>query len=118
MIRRLLLAGILSLAGCATADPSPAPASLGTSAMAVDCGEVPSGTCREVADAAELMLGTAALAVEELDLPDDEDGLQIVGRYLVRLEADAGGDELVEVVRFTGSDNWSVRRAPARSDGN
>ena len=117
MIRRVLLAGTLSLAGCATADPSPAPASLNPSGMAVDCGEIPSGTCREVADAAELMLGTAPLAVEELDLPDDEDGLQMVERYLVRLEADAAGDELVEVVRFAGNDNWSVRRMPSPSGG-
>ena len=39
-------------------------------------------------------------------------------RYLVRLVPDDAGDELVEVVRFSGSDNWSVRRAPPPSGDN
>lgn len=118
MISRLVVAATLVLAGCASAGPSPAPASVPPSVTAVDCGEVQSDTCREVAEAAELMLGTSPLAVEELELPEDEDGLQMVERYLVRLEPDTAGDGLVEVVRFSGSDNWSVRRWPSPSGGN
>ena len=117
-MRRLVVAASLLLAGCASADPSPAPGSVTPSAAAVDCGGVAAGTCREVADAAERMLGTSPLVVEELDIPSDEGGLQLVERYLVTLEPDAAGDELVEVVRFSGSDNWSVRRAPSPSGDN
>lgn len=84
----------------------------------MDCGALPTTTCREVADAARLMLGTSPLAVEALELPEDEDGLEMAERYLVTLEPDAAGDELVEVVRFSGSDNWSVRRAPSPSGDN
>ena len=115
MSRHLALAAILVLAGCSTTDSSPtAPASVAPSDI-VDCGDVTADTCREVADAARMMLGTSPLVVEALELPEDEDGLQMVERYLVRLEPDAVGDDLVEVVRFSGNDNWSVRRAPVPS---
>lgn len=117
MIRRAL-AATLVLAGCAAADPSLLPASRVPSATTLRCGEVASATCREVAAAAELMLGTSPVVVEELELPEHEDGLEMAERYLVRLEPDAAGDELVEVVRFVGSDSWSVRRPPPPSGGN
>jgi hypothetical protein len=59
------------------------------------------------------MLGTAALTVEPLPLPSDG-GLPVAERFLVSLAPDHAGDELVEVVRFEGSENWSVRRLAAR----
>ena len=117
MKRRLAWVAIVILSGCSTASPSLTPtASAGPSGL--DCGELATDTCHEVANAAHLMLGTSPLVVDELELPDDNDGLQMVERYLVRLEPDADGDELVEVVRFAGSDNWSVRRAPETSGDN
>ena len=117
MSHRILAAAVVLLAGC-TAAPIPTPLASSQPSDVLDCGGVTPDTCREVADAARLMLGTAPLGVEELELPDEEDGLRMVERYLVRLEPDAAGDELVEVVRFAGSDNWSARRAPAETQGN
>ena len=67
--------------------------------------------CASVADAAQLMTGTASLSVEAFPVPS-AGGTPIKERYIVTLEADAGGAEpqLVEVIRLEGSDNWSVRR--------
>ena len=105
-----VLACTLMLAGCAV--PKPA-GSEPASTRGVNCGDVAADRCAEVAEAAELMLGTAAVTVEPLPLPSDA-GPPMAERFLVRLARDDAGDELVEVVRFEGSDDWSVRRLAAR----
>ena len=107
---RSVLACALMLAGCAV--PTPAN-SEPASSRGVDCGDVAADRCAEAAEAAELMLGTAALTVEPLPLPSDV-GLPVAERFLVRLAPDDVGDELVEVVRFEGRQNWSVRRLAVR----
>jgi hypothetical protein len=102
----------VALAGCA----APAPTATGTVAATVGplaCGELAADTCESAAEAAETLTGTRALAVEALPIPSDG-GLEMVERYLVRLTAESGaGEQLAEVVRFTGSENWSVRRLDA-----
>ncbi len=106
---RSALVCVLFLAGCA----APAPAgSEAAASRGVECGNIAADRCAEVTEAAELMLGTAALTVEPLPLPSDA-GLPIAERFLVRLAPDDAGDELVEVVRFEGSEHWSVRRLAA-----
>ena len=107
---RSALALALFLAGCAAPTPT---GSAAVSSAEIDCGDVAADRCAEVAEAAELMLGTAALTVEPLPLPSDA-GLPVAERFLVRLAPDDAGDELVEVVRFEGRENWSVRRLAAR----
>jgi hypothetical protein len=105
---------LLAIAACASPPPSPSAVLPSTSEPPVlDCGSVADDACRSVADAAQLMTGTAPLTVTALPLPTDG-GLPMDERYVVTLE---GGDEdgdadpqLVEVVRFVDSDNWSVRR--------
>lgn len=107
---RSALVSTLMLAGCA----APAPAgSEPASSRAVHCADVAADRCAEVAEAAELMLGTEALTVEPLPRPSDA-GLRVTERFLVRLAPDDAGDDLVEVVRFEGRPNWSVRRLAAR----
>jgi len=115
---RLAIVALLALAGCGGPTPPTTPSASADTAMAVDCGGIAADTCAEVADAAALMLGTLPLSVEELQPPPDDDGTPMAERYLVRLVPDDAGDELVEVVRFSGSDNWSVRRAPPPSGDN
>ena len=104
---------LLALSACASAPPTPSPSDSPSSpeAPAVDCGPLADALCESVADAAELMTGTAPLVVAEFPAPNDG-GTPIEERYVVTLEPEAGEREtqLVEVVRLEDSDNWSVRR--------
>lgn len=111
--RHLTLAVSVILAGCSVSVPS---GSVTPSARVVHCANMPEDRCADVAEAAELMLGTESLTVEPLPLPSDG-GLAMAERYLVRLTPDEAGDELVEVVRFVGKETWSTRRLSARPSG-
>ena len=105
----LVLMGITACAAPVTLSPSTA--SLAPEAAPVDCEELDETLCASVADAAQLMTGTASLSVDAFPVPS-AGGTPIEERYIVTLAADAGGAEpqLVEVVRLEGSDNWSARR--------
>lgn len=104
----LVLVGITACAS--PVSPSPSTASLTPEPASVDCGELDETLCASVADAAQLMTGTASLSVQAFPVPS-AGGTPIQERYIVTLEAAADGSEpqLVEVVRLEGSDNWSVR---------
>lgn len=105
----LVLAGITACGS--PVSPSPSTASLTPEPAPVECGELDEALCASVAEAAELMTGTASLSVQSLTVPS-AGGTPIDERYVVTLEAGADEPEpqLVEVVRLEGSDNWSVRR--------
>jgi hypothetical protein len=111
MRRPSSLAVLLALSACASPSPTPTPT---PTSPAIDCGSVAETLCRSVADAAELMTGTAPLLVAELPVPTD-DGIPIEERYVVTLEPESGETEapIIEVVRFEGSENWSARRLEA-----
>ncbi len=103
---------MVGITACASpAPPSASTASLTPEPVSVDCGELDETLCASVADAAQLMTGTASLSVEAFPVPS-AGGTPIEERYVVTLEAGAGGadPQLVEVVRLEGSDNWSARR--------
>jgi hypothetical protein len=102
---------LLAVSACAPAAPPPAPSTSVTPVpVAVDCGSIDDTLCGSIAEAAELMTGTAPLAVMGLPV-GSAGGTPIEERYVVTLEPEAGTEpSLVEVVRFEGSDNWSVRR--------
>lgn len=109
MRRPTALAVVLALSACAAPSPTSTPSS--PEPPPLDCGSLAQELCRSVADAAQLMSGTAPLLVEELPAPTDG-GTPIEERYVVTLEAASGETEaqIVEVVRFEGSENWSARR--------
>ena len=98
----------LVLASCASPQPI---LTASPSGPLLVCLEVPNPTCEAVADAARALTGTAPLFVEALPLPADG-GMTMKERFLVSLAPEPGGDErqLAEVVRFAGTDDWSVRR--------
>ena len=100
---------LLAMSACASPSPTPSPSS--PKPPAIECGSLADALCESVADAAELMTGTAPLVVAELPAPTDG-GTPIEERYVVTLEPENGetGAQIVEVVRFEGSENWSVRR--------
>lgn len=100
---------LVTVPACApAAPPSPSPAS--TAPVPVDCGTIQEALCRSVAEAAEQMTGTSALAVISLPAPS-AGGMPIEEMYVVTLEPEEGSaSAIVEVVRFAGSDNWSARR--------
>lgn len=102
---------LLATSACApAAPPPPSPAGTAPVPTAVDCGTIQDALCRSVADAAEQMTGTAALAVISQPVPSAP-GMQVEEMYVVTLEPEVGtAPSFVEVVRFAGSDNWSVRR--------
>ena len=102
---------LLTVPACApAAPPSPSPASTAPVPVAVDCGTIQDALCRSVAEAAEQMTGTSALAVISLPAPS-AGGMPIEEMYVVTLEPEVGSaPSFVEVVRFAGSDNWSARR--------
>jgi hypothetical protein len=113
---RRAAAVLLAAAVSACAAPAPTATEIPASVVPLACGELSAATCRSAAEAAETLTGTVALAVEELPIARDG-GLQMVERYLVRLTAESGaGEQLAEVVRFAGSENWSVRRLEAGPD--
>ena len=63
------------------------------------------------------MTSGTVFIVEVLPVPTDG-GMVMEERYLVTVEGpDAGAAGLVEVVRFAGAENWSVRRLEARPSG-
>ena len=107
------LALLLTIAACEPA--APLPPSAGSTApvpAALDCGAIQQALCASVAEAAELMTGTAPLAVISLPAPS-AGGMPIEEMYVVTLEPEVGtAPVFVEVVRFAGSDNWSARRLP------
>lgn len=109
MRRPTALAVALALSACAS--PSPTSTLSSPEPPPLECGSLAQALCRSVADAAQLMSGTAPLLVEELPTPTDG-GTPIEERYVVTLEAESGETEaqIVEVVRFEGSENWSARR--------
>jgi hypothetical protein len=104
---------LLAVGACASppSSPSAVSPSVTPEPPALDCGSVADDVCRSVADAAQLMTGTASLSVAALPLPTDG-GLPMEERYVVTLQAanDDAEAQLVEVVRFEGNDNWSARR--------
>ena len=110
---------LLTAAACA----SPAPPSSAPSQPAipqspiVECGGLDDTLCASITDAARLMTATAPLEVTTLPIPSGG-GTAMEERYVVTLEPEAGTIEpqLVEVVRFEGSDNWSVRRLDRMPD--
>jgi len=104
---------LIAIAACASppSSPSAVPPSTTPEPPALDCGSVVDDVCRSVADAAQLMTGTAPLTVTAFPAPTDG-GLPMEERYVVTLlaENDDADEQLVEVVRFEANDNWSVRR--------
>ncbi|MGH2402459.1 MAG: hypothetical protein ACRDE6_07075 [Candidatus Limnocylindria bacterium] len=102
---------LLAVSACApVAPPPPSSASMSPIPVEVDCGAIQDALCASVAEAAELMTGTAPLAVMALPIPSGG-GTPIEERYVVTLEPELGTEpSLVEVVRFEGSENWSARR--------
>jgi hypothetical protein len=110
---------LLAVAACAS--PAPHPAELSQPASPepprVECGGLDDALCTSVTDAARLMTGTAPLEVDALPIPSGG-GTPIAERYVVSLEPEVGTGEpqLVEVVRFEGADNWSVRRLERMPD--
>lgn len=108
----LAIALVALLTGCAG---QPIVPSVAPSITALECGGVEAALCAEVAEAASLMTGTHPLRVDGLALQGDG-GMEMTERYLVRLRDTgdaASAEQLVEVVRFEGSENWSVRRLEA-----
>jgi hypothetical protein len=104
---------LMAVSACASPPSSPSAVLPSTTSEppTLDCGFVADDVCRSVADAAQLMTGTAPLTVTALPLPTDG-GTPTEERYVVTLQA-ANEDaeaQLVEVVRFEGNDNWSARR--------
>ena len=112
-MRPVLAVGLLlAVSACAPAAPPPSssPASTAPAPVAVDCGTIQDALCASVAEAAEQMTGTSALAVISLPVPS-AGGMQIDEMYVVTLAGERGtAQSFVEVVRFAGSDNWSARR--------
>lgn len=110
---------LLGIAACA----APAPASSAPSRPAapqppiVECAGLDDTLCSSITDAARLMTETAPLQVTTLPIPSGG-GTAMEERYVVTLEPEAGTVEpqLVEVVRFEDSDNWSVRRLARMPD--
>ena len=112
-MRPVLAVGLLlAVSACAPAAPPPSSSAASTTLdpVAVDCGAITDALCASVAEAAELMTGTAPLAVIGLPIPS-AGGTPIEERYVVTLEPEKGTQpSFVEVVRFEGADSWSVRR--------
>ena len=109
---------LLAAAACASPAPSSAPSQPVTvQPPIVECGGLDDTLCASITDAARLMTGTAPLEVTVLPLPSGG-GTAMEERYVVTLEPEAGPTEaqLVEVVRFEGSDNWSVRQLDRMPD--
>ena len=113
MRRSAALVVLLAVGACASPSPSPSAAGPSTTPAppTVDCGPLAESLCGSVADAAQLMTGTAPLMVMAFPA-STADGTPIEERYVVTLQPEDGEAEtqLVEVVRFEGSENWSVRR--------
>ncbi len=115
-MRPLALTALLAIVAGCSAPVEPTPDATEPPPV-VECGPLDAEVCTSVAEAGELMVEGHALAVEAMPLPSG-DGLEMTERYLVRLAASGdGGEELVEVVRFAGSENWSVRRLEAGPSG-
>lgn len=106
-----LLMVLVAVSACGSAAPSTREESSVAEPPMVECGALVATLCHSIAEAAELMTGTAPRSVVTLPVPSD-DGAPIEERYVVTLEPGAGAVEphLVEVVRLEGSENWSVRR--------
>ena len=116
LLHRVMLAAIpaVSVVACATSVPTP---SAPPPSPRIDCGSIAGPTCDEVAEAAGHMTSGTVFIVEVLPVPTDG-GMVMEERYLVTVEGpDAGAAGLVEVVRFVGAENWSVRRLEARPSG-
>lgn len=106
------LVALLVATACAPASPRPVESSTASGRPPVDCAELHEDLCRSVTDAAELMTGTAPLAVQALPIPSDG-GTPILERYVVTLAGhpDVDATQFVEVVRLEGTEgDWSVRR--------
>ncbi len=108
-MRRRAIAVFLALSACASPPPTSSPSS--PEPAAIDCGSLADSLCETIADIAELVTGTAPLVVARLPAPTDG-GTPIEERYVVTLEPESGetASQIVEVVRFEGSENWSTRR--------